>query len=64
MICKACPAGRRYMSGSIYCMEYGMILNEDHECNREGWRDFERDERKRGTVPDETEVQSGGSGPA
>lgn len=43
MICRKCPAGKQYTSGSVYCMEYGMIIREDHECRREGWKDYERD---------------------
>ena len=39
MICKECPAGKKHISGSIYCIEYGIIIREDHECTLEGLKD-------------------------
>ena len=41
MKCKECPAGKRITSRRIECIQYGMILLEDHECTREGWKYFE-----------------------
>lgn len=38
MKCKDCPEGKRYMSGSVYCHLYGIIIREEHECTREGGR--------------------------
>ena len=36
MKCKQCPEGRRFASGSVMCLPYGMIIREDHEGTREG----------------------------
>ena len=36
MICKLCPEGRRFAGGSVYCLLYGIVIREDHECCREG----------------------------
>ena len=38
------------------CIQYGMILLEDHECDREGWRGYERDEGHGDQDADETEI--------
>ena len=43
MKCKNCPEGKHYMSGSAYCVLYGMIIRDEHECTREGGRRHERD---------------------
>lgn len=45
MQCKYCPAGKRILRNGhrcVKCILYGMILIEDHECRREGWKDYER----------------------
>ena len=36
MKCKQCGQGKRFADGSVYCIHYGMIIREDHECGREG----------------------------
>ena len=58
MRCMDCPAGKRITSRRIECIQYGMILLEDHECEREGWKNFEpiddqRDEGGEKTGPHE-----------
>ena len=65
MICRDCPAGRRITRNDhrcVVCIPYGMILKEDHECQREGWRDFERDEDHRAERGQETGLQEDGGG--
>ena len=45
MICRDCPAGVRVMRNGhkcVHCILYGMILKEDHECQREGWKEYGR----------------------
>ena len=42
MKCKNCPEGRHHMSGSVYCVLYGIIIQEEHECTREGGRRHDR----------------------
>ena len=36
MICKNCPEARRFAEESMYCLLYGIIIRENHECTREG----------------------------
>ena len=36
MKCKYCPEGRRFASGSVNCLLYGMVIREDHEGTMEG----------------------------
>ena len=43
MKCKECAEGKRHSAGSVYCLQYGIILNAEHECGREGARIRERD---------------------
>lgn len=48
MICKDCPAGKKIMRNGhrcVRCIVYGMILKEDHECDREGWKNYEPDDQ-------------------
>lgn len=58
MRCMDCPAGKRITAERIMCIEYGMVLLETHECEREGWKEYEQDDRGEGE--DETEVQRDG----
>ena len=60
MICKDCPAGKRFTRrghGCVECIQYGMILVEDHECEREGRKEYERKDDQRGEGKDETEIR-------
>ena len=43
MKCRNCPEGRHHMSGSVYCVLYGIIIDEKHECTREGGRRHDGD---------------------
>lgn len=38
MTCGRCPEGRRFAEGSTYCVLYGMIIRDGHECKLEGGR--------------------------
>lgn len=43
MKCKECAEGKRFAEGSIYCIQYGIIVSAEHECDREGTRIRERE---------------------
>ena len=67
MRCRDCPAGRKIRRNDhkcVVCIPYGMILKEDHECQREGWKDFERDEDHRAERGEETGLPEDGGGAA
>ena len=36
MICGRCPEGRRFAQGSTFCVLYGIIISDKHECTLEG----------------------------
>ena len=63
MKCRECHQGRRFAEGSIWCRIYGMIIREDHECTREGWK-IHDDDDQRGEGDDETAIPSDGGGAA
>ena len=47
MRCKNCPAGKKQLRNGhrcVKCLLYGMVLKEEHECDREGWKDYGRHE--------------------
>ena len=58
MKCRECAEGRRYAEGSVWCVQYGMIIREDHECTREGGR-LREDGDQGGEMQGETEDQPG-----
>lgn len=65
MICKNCPEGRMYATGSVFCTLYGMIIREDHECYREGGKRHAGEpggDRENST--DQTELQQDGGNAA
>lgn len=66
MKCKHCPAGRRTIRNEhrcVNCLLYGIVMKEDHECTREGWRDYDRIiGQGGGEMPGETEVQANSGG--
>lgn len=67
MKCRNCPAGRRITRNDhrcVVCIVYGMILKEDHECQREGWKNYERDEDHRAERGQETGLPEDGGGAA
>ena len=43
MKCKECAEGKHFAEGSIYCIQYGIIVSAEHECDREGARIRERE---------------------
>lgn len=43
MICKECPEARRFGDDGIYCLQYGMILREGHECTLETGKRHEKE---------------------
>ena len=55
MKCKNCPGGRRYAKGSVNCLQYGMIIREDHEGEREYCKEHEGEEREEQQEPLTTE---------
>ena len=44
MICRECPAAKRFGEDGVYCLQYGMIIRAGYECEREGWKDYEERE--------------------
>ena len=40
------------------CIQYGMILKADHECEKEGWKEYDGGEDQGGEVFGETELFS------
>lgn len=38
MKCIACEHARRFAESGVYCVMYGMIISERHECTRKGGR--------------------------
>ena len=60
MKCRECAEGRRFSEGGVWCVQYGIIIREDHECTREGGRRREDgDGDPGGEMQGETEDQPG-----
>lgn len=62
MTCRDCPAGKRTVRNGhrcVNCLLYGMVLKENHECYREGWKEYHRHEdqdedgRESDVIPEE-----------
>lgn len=64
MTCGRCPEGRRYMQGSVFCNRYGIIINEEHECTREGGKRHDRAADHSEDIGEKTGLQKDGSGAA
>ena len=64
MICRNCPEGRRFMAGSIFCNQYGMIIREKHECTRLGGLRHDRDGDQREDGGGTAEIQEDSCGAA
>lgn len=64
MICKNCPEGRRFAEGSVYCILYGMIIREEHECKLEGGKRHDRADDHGEGGEGSTEIQKDGCGAA
>ena len=60
MKCRECAEGKQYAEGSVWCIKYGIIIREDHECTREGGRLREDGDGDQGSeVQGKTEDKSG-----
>ena len=59
MKCKECAEGKRFAEGSIYCIQYGIIISAEHECDREGAkiRERERDADHTGDIAKQAGIQ-------
>lgn len=64
MKCKECPEGRRFAKGRTYCVLYGMIIRDEHECTREGGRRHDGDGDHGAEGADGTEIQGDSCGVA
>ena len=64
MKCRECVQGRRFSAESVYCVMYGMIIREDHECTRKGGQRRERDEGDGAEMRGGTEIHEDSSGAA
>ena len=64
MKCRECVQGRRFGDDGVYCVLYGMIIRENHECRQKGGRRRERDEGDREEVRGGTEIHEDSSGAA
>lgn len=42
MKCGKCPEGRRFNRTGIYCVYYGIIMTEKHECTLERGKEHDR----------------------
>ena len=65
MKCKDCRHGKRMTrrgQGCVDCLLYGMILLEDHECERKGCEPRDGDDDQREENGNETEVSDHGGG--
>ena len=61
MKCGNCPAGKKIIRNGhrcVKCIQYGMILKADHECEKEGWKEYDGGEDQGGEVFGETELFS------
>ena len=36
MKCKECAEARRFSTEAVFCVQYGMILSNEHECTLPG----------------------------
>ena len=64
MICKDCQAGKRFLRNGhkcVNCLLYGIIVRDDHECTRDGWKRFKRPDGNGHRFREETEFQEDGA---
>ena len=67
MNCGQCPEGRKINRNDhrcVVCIKYGMILKEEHECQRERRKEYVRDEDHGERGEGKTEIQKDSSGAA
>ena len=38
MKCRDCAEGKRIWGGGVMCLQYGIIIGAEHECNLKGGR--------------------------
>ena len=43
MKCRECAEGKRHSRTSVFCIQYGIVVRAEHECDREGARIRERE---------------------
>lgn len=59
MICRDCPAGRKVIRRDeecVMCIQYGIIIRNDHQCERGGWKEYEGNDGQRGAVQGEAQI--------
>jgi len=67
MICRECKHGRRITrreQACVYCLLYGMIIRENHECTRKGAALRDGDDDQREELRGETELYENSGGAA
>ena len=64
MKCKECSEGRKFARGSVYCILYGIIIREDHECKLEGGKRHDGTDGDGEGIRESTELQKDGGGAA
>ena len=64
MKCGECVRGRRFAQGSVFCVMYGVIISEDHECGLEGGKRHEGADNQREDGGGEAEGAEDDSGTA
>lgn len=64
MKCGECVRGRRFAQGSVFCVMYGVIISEGHECDLEGGKRHEGADNQREDGGGEAEGAEDDSGAA
>ena len=64
MICGRCPEGRRFAQGSTFCVLYGIIISDKHECTLEGGKRHDRTADDSEIQRTETEIRQSSGGAA
>ena len=62
MRCGKCRKARRYAIGSMYCTLYGIIISEEHNCDREGARPRGTDTDRSGNSEEQAGLYEDGGG--
>ena len=62
MKCKACAEARRFAEGCVMCVLYGIIISEEHNCDREGARPRGTDTDRSGNSEEQAGLYEDGSG--
>lgn len=64
MKCGECVRGRRFAQESVFCVMYGVIISEGHECGLEGGKRHEGADNQREDGGGEAEGAEDDSGAA